>query len=56
MMVFCPYYENSMLGGNVLGTPQLPIVSDDAGTPFAVVLIPIDSQLRRGCSPRARST
>jgi len=45
MMVFCPYYENSMLGGNPLGTPQLPIVSDDAGTPFAVVLIPVDDRL-----------
>ena len=45
MMVFCPYYENSMLGGNVLATPQLPIVSDDAGTPFAVVLIPVDDRL-----------
>lgn len=45
MMIFCPYYENSMLGGNAMGTPQLPIVSDDAGTPFAVVLIPIDDRL-----------
>src|SRR5713226_2241242 len=45
MMVFCPYYENSMLGDNPLGTPQLPIVSDDAGTPFAVVLIPVDDRL-----------
>src|SRR6266851_2545171 len=44
MMVFAPYYENSMLGGNEFGAP-LPIVSDDAGTPFAVVLIPIDDRL-----------
>ena len=44
MMVFCPYYENSMLGGNPFGAP-LPIVSDDAGTPFAVVLIPVDDKL-----------
>ncbi|HET7438580.1 MAG TPA: hypothetical protein VFJ56_03720 [Nitrospira sp.] len=45
MMVFCPYYENAMLGGNPLANPQFPIVSDDAGTPFAVVLIPVDDRL-----------
>jgi hypothetical protein len=44
MMVFSPYYENSMLGGNEFGAP-IPIVSDDAGTPFAVVLIPVDDKL-----------
>ncbi len=44
MMVFCPYYENSMVGGNEFGSP-LPQVSDDAGTPFTVVVIPIDDML-----------
>jgi hypothetical protein len=44
MMVFAPYYENSMLGGNDFGGP-LPQVSDDAGTPFAVVVIPVSEQL-----------
>jgi hypothetical protein len=44
MMVFCPYYENSMVGGNPFGAP-LPIVTDDAGTPFAVVVIPVDDRL-----------
>ena len=44
MMVFCPNYENSMLGGNPFGAP-LPIVTDDAGTPFAVVVIPVDDRL-----------
>ena len=44
MMVFCPYYENSMVGGNPFGAP-LPIVTDDAGTPFAVVVIPVDERL-----------
>ena len=44
MMVFCPYYENSMLGGNQFGAP-LPLVTDDAGTPFAVVVIPVDDKL-----------
>ena len=44
MMVFSPYYENSMLGGHEFGSP-LPFVSDDAGTPFAVVLVPVDDRL-----------
>jgi len=44
MMVFAPYYENSMLGGNPFGS-ALPQLSDDAGTPFAVVLIPVDDRL-----------
>jgi len=44
MMVFSPYYENSMVGGNPFGS-LLPQVSDDAGTPFAVVVIPVDDKL-----------
>ena len=44
MMVFAPYYENSMLGGNPFGS-VLPTLSDDAGTPFAVVVIPVDDGL-----------
>jgi hypothetical protein len=44
MMVFAPYYENAMVGGNAFGTP-FPQVSDDAGTPFAVVVIPVDDKL-----------
>ncbi len=44
MMVFAPYYENSMIGGNEFGSP-LPQVSDDAGTPFTVVVIPVDHTL-----------
>ena len=44
MMVFAPYYEDSMLGGNKFGS-ALPQVSDDAGTPFTVVLIPVDDRL-----------
>jgi hypothetical protein len=43
MMVYTPYYENSMLGGNQPGA--LPIVGDDAGTPFAVTVIPVDHNL-----------
>jgi hypothetical protein len=44
MMVFAPYYDNSMLGNNEFGTP-LPQLTDDAGTPFAVVVIPVDDKL-----------
>jgi len=44
MMVFAPYYEHSMVGGNQFGSP-LPQLSDDAGTPFAVVVIPVDDRL-----------
>jgi hypothetical protein len=44
VMVFCPYYENSMVGGNEFGS-VLPQVSDDAGTPFSVVVIPVDDSL-----------
>jgi len=43
MMVFAPYYDNAMLGGNEAGV--VPFVNDDAGTPFTVVLIPVDSKL-----------
>jgi hypothetical protein len=44
MMVFAPYYENTMVGGNTFGS-LLPQVSDDAGTPFTVVVIPVDDAL-----------
>lgn len=44
VMVYAPYYEKAMLGGNEFGSP-LPFVSDDAGTPFAVTVIPVDRAL-----------
>jgi len=44
IMVFAPSYQNPMLGPNQLGG-HLPVVSDDAGTPFAVVVIPVDDKL-----------
>jgi hypothetical protein len=44
MMVFSPYYENSMLGGNAFASP-LPIVTDDAGRQFAVGVVPVDDGL-----------
>ena len=36
-----------MVGGNAFGSP-FPQLSDDAGTPFAVVVIPVDQRLALG--------
>ena len=47
VMVFAPYYENATIGGNDFGSP-LPQVTDDAGTPFTVVVIPVDHDLASG--------
>lgn len=44
IMVYAPNYANPMLGPNEMGG-HLPVVSDDAGTPFAVVVIPVDDKL-----------
>jgi hypothetical protein len=44
MMIFSPYADNAMLGNNPFGSP-LPFVTDDAGTPFAVVVIPVEDGL-----------
>jgi hypothetical protein len=44
VMLFAPNYENAMVGGNPFGSP-LPQVTDDAGTPFTVVVIPVDDSL-----------
>lgn len=44
VMVYAPNYENSMLGGNEMGS-HLPAVSDDAGTPFAVIVVPVSEEL-----------
>jgi hypothetical protein len=43
MMVYAPYYDNAMLGGNARDT-MLPRISDDDGTPFAVIIIPVDDR------------
>jgi len=43
MMVYTPYYENSMLGGNEMDS-GLPVVGD-GGTPFAVTVIPVADRL-----------
>ena len=47
VMIFAPYYDNAGVGGNPFGSP-LPQLTDDAGTPFAVVVIPIDDKLAVG--------
>jgi hypothetical protein len=54
MMVFAPYYDNPMLGGNEGGA--VPVVNDDPGTPFTVVLIPVDGALAIGAAGTARPT
>src|SRR5262245_48202933 len=43
MMVYAPYYDNAMLGGNTRES-MLPRTSDDDGTPFTVVVIPVDGR------------
>lgn len=43
MMVYAPYYTNAMVGGNTRDT-MLPRISDDEGTPFAVIVIPVDER------------
>jgi hypothetical protein len=44
VMIFAPNYDNAMVGGNAFGSP-LPQLTDDAGTPFSVVVIPVDTAL-----------
>ncbi len=44
-------YGNSMVSGNEFGS-LLPQVSDDAGTPFAVVVIPVDEKLAIKARPK----
>lgn len=54
VMVFAPYYDNAMLGANPFGQ-MLPFVSDDTGTPYAVVIIPVDPKLAVKASPEVGS-
>jgi hypothetical protein len=46
VMIFIPNYDNAMVGGNPFGS-ALPQVTDDAGTPFTVVVIPVADSLAR---------
>jgi hypothetical protein len=50
IMVYAPNYENAMIGGNAPGS-HLPTVSDDSGTPFAVIVIPVDDKLAIKAQP-----
>jgi len=43
MMVYTPYYQNAMLGGNAVES-GLPVVSDER-TPFAGTVIPVHDRL-----------
>jgi hypothetical protein len=43
MMVFVPYADARAVGAPPFGEP-LPQVTDDGGTPFAVVVIPVDEK------------
>jgi hypothetical protein len=43
MMVFAPYADATTVGQTPFGE-TLPTVTDDAGTPFAVVVIPVDDR------------
>jgi hypothetical protein len=51
LMVFSPYYTNAMAGGHTLANPY-PQVIDDEGTPFAVLVIPVDDKLAIKAQPR----
>jgi len=53
MMLFTPNYDNAMVGGNAFGSP-MPQLTDDAGTPFSVVVIPVDDALAIHLSTAAR--
>jgi hypothetical protein len=44
MMIFAPYYENSMLGGNQVGGHSAPFVIE-SGTPYSTVILPVDDKL-----------
>jgi hypothetical protein len=53
VMLFAPNYDNAMVGGNAFGSP-LPQLTDDAGTPFSVVVIPVDDALAIHLSTASR--
>jgi hypothetical protein len=53
MMVYAPYYTNATLGGNQFGGAS-PFVSDDEGTPFTVVVIPVHGNTAIGTAASHR--
>lgn len=44
VMVFAPYYTSSLIGNTIFGS-EMPQTTDDPGTPFAVIVIPVDMKL-----------
>ena len=44
VIVYAPYYENSMLGGNAVGG-SAPFVAAASIAPYSVVVIPVDAAL-----------
>jgi hypothetical protein len=44
VMIFAPSLTNDMVGNNKFGSP-MPQVTDDAGTPFSVIVVPVDHAL-----------
>jgi hypothetical protein len=44
MMIYAPYYKNEMLGGHAPSS-GLPSVAGDDGSPFALVVVPVDDKL-----------
>jgi len=44
LMIFAPGLTNAMVGNNGFGSPA-PQLSDDAGTPFSVIVVPVDQAL-----------
>lgn len=46
-LIFAPYYGNAMVGGNPFGS-ALPQLTHDAGTPLAMIVIPVDEKLAVG--------
>ncbi len=43
MMVYAPYYKSAMLGNSEC-EEMVPCVASDAGTPFAIVVIPVHGE------------
>jgi hypothetical protein len=44
MMVYAPYYQNSMLGGNTVGDHSAPFVVG-SGTPYSIAIVVVDPKL-----------
>jgi hypothetical protein len=44
MMVYAPYYDNRLLGGNPVGNHTAPFVVGE-GTPYCIVMIAVDDKL-----------